>query len=565
MLPIPQRRFLLAAPLVVLPFLCAMFYALGGGRGAARMAAGHLGGLNTELPGAYPDPRKAFLDKMGAYLKADQDSFRKRAFAQQDPYHPYATRKAADSIRGGVDRGRVDRQPALIRPVVPPDPKAAELLTQLNRLKQSLQEPQAVRSPAQRSSLPVYSPPMRALVSESPEKDPQLERLDNILDKVIRIQHPSEARSMSEQMAVASSEAVLPADSASNAIAAVIPSDQTLVTGGTIPLRLSEDIIVHGVRIPAGAWVYGIATINGDRLHVHIRSIRDGRNLYNSDLQVFDLDGLPGVHIPDVLSQDVAKESATESVSGLNILTTDPGFGAEAASAGVQAARSLLTRKARLIKVSVRAGYQVLLKNTNNKLPIRTISVSKQDTGQRFEVRFDDQPPGFVPGGSFLERSRAGGVELRLQGIYLADSLMWFALEWENHSPIAFVPEYYRWVLRDRRTFRRTAQQEMTVEPLCAARLVTVSADSTVMLWAGFRPFAPGKGKELVLEAGEKNGGRVLTLVIRPKQILNAKIIANEKIGSPSETDPGSTSALQRTGVRCDESALEEVDLPDLQ
>ena len=77
-----------------------------------------------------------------------------------------------------------------------------------------------------------------------------------------------------------------------------------------------------------------LASINGDRLLIQIRSVRDGRNLYTTDLQVYDLDGMPGVHIPDVLDQDVAKQSATESVSGLNILTTDPGLGAEAANAG---------------------------------------------------------------------------------------------------------------------------------------------------------------------------------------------------------------------------------------
>ncbi len=558
MLPIPQRRFLLGAPLVALPFLCAMFYGLGGGKGVGRAVAGHVGGLNTELPGAFPDPRKTFLDKMGAYLKADRDSLRKKEYAQQDPYHPFVAAKAPDLKAPDVRA---------------PDPKATELLTQLNRLKQSLQEPQAVRSevepvrePVQRSSLPGYSPPaVRPHVPEGLEKDPQLERLDNILDKVIRIQHPSEARSVSGQTAVATSEAVIPADSASNAIAAVIPSDQTLITGGTIPLRLSEDILVHGVRILAGGWVYGTATINGDRLQVHIRSIRDGRNLYNSDLQVYDLDGLPGVHIPDVLSQDVAKESATESVSGLNILTTDPGLGAEAASAGVQAAKSLLTHKARLIKVSVRAGYEVLLKNSNNNLPIRSMAVSRPAGNQLLVLHINPQPPGFVPGGSFLERSRAGGVGLKLQGIYLKDSLLWFGLEWENHSPIGFAPEYYRWVLRDRRTFRRTAQQEMAVEPSCAGGPVNVLSDSMVTQWAGFRPFVPGKDKELVLEVGEKNGGRVLTLVVHPKQILNAKIIQNEKAETIADPRSEHQCVLYEGGVRGDNSPVQELDLPDFQ
>lgn len=530
-----QRRFLLAAPLVVLPFLCAMFYALGGGRGPAKPADAHRSGLNKELPAAYPDPKKAFMDKMGAYRKADQDSFRKRAFAQQDPY------RARDAVKL-------------------PEMKATELLAQLDRLKQTLQEPQPVR--------PLTRPTPRAerqiAVEDSPAGDPQLDRLDNMLNKVIRIQHPMDHPPGGDANSASLSDAVLPADSASNAIAAVIPSDQTLTAGGTIPLRLSEDVVVHGVCIKSGAWVYGTANITGDRLLIQVRSVRDGRNLYTTDLQVYDLDGMPGVHIPDVLSQDVAKQSAVESASGLNLLTTEPGLGAEAANAGVQAARSLLTRKARLVRVSVRAGYQVLLKNTNNKLPIRSISAAKPDSGQRLVVRFNGRPPGFVPGGSFIERCQRGGVELKLEGIVIADSLLWFALGWENHSPIAFAPEYYRWVLRDRHSFRRTAQQEMPVEPVCAAGPVTVSSDSSLLQWAGFRPFAPSKDKELVLEVGEKNGGRVLSFVIRPKQILHAKKIDHEKIESGAAADPGGAFALHPTGVPNDDGVVEEDELPNL-
>jgi hypothetical protein len=113
-----------------------------------------------------------------------------------------------------------------------------------------------------------------------------------------------------------------------------------------------------------------------------------------------------------------------------------------------------------------------------------------------------------------------------LRGIYLQDSLVWFVLEWESHSAIDFTPQYYRWVIRDRRSFKRTAQQELPVEPVYPAGLTMVERDSALNQWAGFRPFAPGKDKELVLEVGEKNGGRVLTLVIHPKQILNAKMVS---------------------------------------
>jgi hypothetical protein len=522
MLQPTQKRFLLAAPLIGLPFLCGIFYALGGGHGKPKVTSNRLQGLNTELPGAFPDPKKAFLDKVNAYQKADQDSQRKKEYAQQDPYQRYlAAAKAPDSIR------RVfSRKPAYFRPVFPPDPRADELLRQLDRLKATLQQrpsvtpvlPSTATPVFPRTGIPGYSaPPIRQRLADTPERDPQLERLNTMLDKVIRIQHPGESRAMSDPLAGSASEAVIPADSSSNAIAAVIPNDQTLVSGGTIPLRLVEDVLMHGVRIISGSWLYGVATIGGDRLLVHVRSIRDGRNLYPTDLQVYDLDGLPGIHIPDVLSQDVAKESASESVSGLNLVAADPTIGAAAAEAGIQATKSLLARKARLIKVSVRAGYEVLLKNSNSK--VSSVISPTMRVGKRDSLSV----PGFVPGGSFMERSRSEGVELALRGIYLKDTLLWFALEWQNHTAIDYRTGYLRWYIRDKRSFKRTAQQELTVDPSYSTQYASVVRDSTLDQWAGFRPFAPGKDKELVLEAGEKDGGRVLKLVIRPKEIIHAK------------------------------------------
>ncbi|HET6253280.1 MAG TPA: conjugative transposon protein TraM [Puia sp.] len=547
MLQHAKRRFLLAAPLIVLPFICGIFYALGGGHGNPNAKDIRPHGLNRELPLAFPDPRKTFLDKMNAYLKADRDSVRRQEYAQQDPYR------------------RRDTGRQLL--------KADELLLRLNRLKQSLQQPRlqpphVQQQPLQQpppavSLLPRISVPPRQRWVDTPDKDPQLERLNSMLDKVIRIQHPEEGRPTSGQLTTDATETVTLADSSSNAIAAVIPADQTLTSGGTLPIRLSEDIRVHGIRIAAGGWLYGTATITGDRLQVYIRSIRDGRNLYQTDLQVYDLDGLPGIHIPDILSQDAVKQSSSDAINGLNLLNAEASLGAQAASAGIQATKSLLARKARLVRVSVRAGYQVLLRNPNGGLPR---SIKSLPNLRSYDSVLDlKQPPGFVPGGSFLQRRRSEGVELTLQSICLKDSLLWFALQWRNHSAIDFTPQYYRWVLRDRRSFRRTAQQELPLDPVCSPRQTTIAGDSTLQQWAGFRPFTPGKDKQLVLEVGDRNGGRVITLLIHFKQILNAKRITNEKAETGATTSSQAQSLLHVRGVRHDQGAMEEVRLSEFQ
>jgi Conjugative transposon, TraM/Domain of unknown function (DUF4138) len=500
-----NRKFFLIAPLIVMPFLFVIFSSLGGGGGKSTVAnAGPLG-INTELPAANIDPKQALLNKMAFYLRADADSARKKESEQRDPYHPYiVSPKNADSTR--KDSGRVN-------------PRADELLRQLDRLKQSLRQPEPPR-PAPIYTRPWQPPAIRTPVVDTPVADPQIEKLNTMLDKVIRIQHPAENKTGVTNTDKGEAEALLPADSGSNAIAAIIPVDQTLVAGQTIALRLSEDVVVHGVQIAQGQWIYGVVTINSDRMLVHIRSIHYGRNLYSTDLQVYDLDGLPGIHIPGMLSRDVAKESADEGVNGLNVMAYDPSLGAQAATAGVQAAKSMFSRKVRIIRVSVRAGYQVLLRDNKAFAPVRQSKALKDSLNM---VSIACQPPGALPAGSFLQRSRSEGMELDLRGIYLKDDLLWFWLRWQNHSPIDFVPSDIRWFIRDRRSFKRTAEQELTIEPVNAPGPVTIAGDSCLNQWTGLHSFTPGKGKELVLEAGEKNGGRVIQLVISPHALLKAK------------------------------------------
>jgi len=273
--------------------------------------------------------------------------------------------------------------------------------------------------------------------------------------------------------------------------------------------------VIHGAVVPRGQLIYGVVSISNDRMLVHIRSFWDGRNLYNTDLQVYDLDGLPGIHIPGMLSQDVAKQSADESVNGLNLSTYDPSIGAQAANAGIQAAKTFLGRKVRLVRVSVRAGYEVLLRNTR-------ISVARP-VHEPVAMKDSGFVPGFVPGGSFIRRCQSEGMELGVQGIYLQDSLLWIALRWRNHSPIGYQPDYCRWVVRDRRSFKRTAEQELVLEPVYKPALVAIAGDSVVGQWTAFRPFALAKDKELVLEVGERNGGRTLELVIHHQELLKAK------------------------------------------
>lgn len=151
-------------------------------------------------------------------------------------------------------------------------------------------------------------------------------------------------------------------------IPAVVAADQTLVSGGMVKLSLLESVYIAGQQIPAGQWVYGRASLNGERLSIAISSIVYHQQILPVDLTVYDTDGMAGIHIQGAITRDVAKRSAAQSVQSINAIgSLDPSLGAQVASAGVQAAQSLIGKSARLVRVHLNTDYRVLLKDDNNK------------------------------------------------------------------------------------------------------------------------------------------------------------------------------------------------------
>ena len=91
----------------------------------------------------------------------------------------------------------------------------------------------------------------------------------------------------------------------------MIPEDQTLATGATITLRLTQDALVNGITLPLGQPAIRPG-VNQWRpcMQVLVSSLRYKDGIYPVRLQVYDLDGLLCIYIPGAITRDVAKESA---------------------------------------------------------------------------------------------------------------------------------------------------------------------------------------------------------------------------------------------------------------
>jgi hypothetical protein len=273
---------------------------------------------------------------------------------------------------------------------------------------------------------------------------------------------------------------------------------------------------INGIAFPKDQLAYGVVSINNDRMLITVNSIRREQSIYSTALQVFDMDGLPGIHIPGDLGRETAKQSVDQSINSMGLVSLDASPAAQVTNAGVLAAKSLLARKVRLVRVAVRAGYQVLLRSTKSKTQISNHLRVTPDS-----LVIAPAPGIFIP---FLHRTvRHEKMELMLQGVYLRDSLLWLNLRLENHSPIGYKPEYIRWCIRDRKQQRRTAVQELPLKPVYVSPVEVLPGDSSRVLLAAFRPFALPHDKELVLQLAEGNGARELVMEIGGKQLLKAK------------------------------------------
>jgi hypothetical protein len=77
---------------------------------------------------------------------------------------------------------------------------------------------------------------------------------------------------------------------------------------------------------------------------------------------------MEGIYVPGAITRDAAKQASSQSIQDVQLYSMDNSLGVQAATAGVEAVKGLLAKKAKLIKVTVKAGYQILLRDKNQEV-----------------------------------------------------------------------------------------------------------------------------------------------------------------------------------------------------
>lgn len=151
-----------------------------------------------------------------------------------------------------------------------------------------------------------------------------------------------------------------------NSIRACINQTVTLTNGKELQLRLLESIQVGDLLIPANTLITGPCRISGERMNVTVTSIQYAGNIVPVQLQVYGTDGQAGISVPGNDAVTAAKEVASSlaSSSGSSIMISDNAGSQLAADLGkglIQGASQFVSKKMSTVRVTIKAGYQVLL------------------------------------------------------------------------------------------------------------------------------------------------------------------------------------------------------------
>lgn len=352
---INEKKVLMIAPVFLLLVFAGIFHALGGGSGGSANDIAATG-INQTLPDAAFKKTEPG-DKLGIYEMTARDSAKVKSSGL-----------SSDGLGLGSGNGLHAGNPA--------DP-TTELTAKLEALNKELSKPgPAVNSASGAGAVGVSGPAagqpasiksdvdrlefLMKSMQDKREEDPEVAQLNDMLDKIISIQNP-ELASQKLRAEVGSRPALL--DSQFRAVPAIIVERQKVGQGASVKLRLLDTLRIGSMLIPKGHELFALSQLSNHRLLLNVKNIRLGTSIIPVNLSVYSLDGMAGLDAPAAELGMAAGAGFNDAVQGMQFLGMDQSIGVQAAGAGIDAAKSLLTKKVRKVRVPLKAGFKVLLRN----------------------------------------------------------------------------------------------------------------------------------------------------------------------------------------------------------
>jgi len=317
-----QPKYIL--PLLALPFLALFFYVYQSSAKGKQARFSQPPGINATVADVSDDIKKKELsDKLDAY---------RNTYKEADGYtavSPVPVDKAANPAipdnYSGREKKMLDslnqamKQKYAATPGEPAKDKAT--IAALNHFRQK--KPEEDTAPKDKDPMEVFKQQMAYMDSLNKANDPAVkeERKKKAALAKAEAQKASEKVLTVHKLSANAADfnTVKPADNGSF-ITAVIDENLTGYAGSRIRLRLLEDIAAGNTAVKAGTYLY--ALINGfsaQRVTLEIKSILYDNKILPVKLELYDMDGLPGLYVPASAFRDFTKDLGTNTVQGVSL------------------------------------------------------------------------------------------------------------------------------------------------------------------------------------------------------------------------------------------------------
>ena len=325
-----QPKYVL--PLLALPFLCLFFYVFHSGGTKQKTATKQAAGINTSVGDVSPEVKKQDLtNKLDAYrnrFKETDGNNTVTAIPTEKPAdQSIANNKAKlDSINRLMNR-RFHSHPATVSSQ---DQQMAEALNRLQSRQKNVQENNS--PPTAKDPMALFRQQMAYMDSVRKASDPAY----------IAAKQKQEAQAKAEAAKAADKTLVVTKAAANSSdfntvmpekdrdfIKVVIDEGLTGYAGSRIRLRLLDDMQAGPYLIKKDTYLYAlISGFTGQRVTLSVKSIVYQDKILPVKLEVYDLDGLEGLYVPESAFRDFTKDLGTNTVQGVTI--DDSGSGSVA-------------------------------------------------------------------------------------------------------------------------------------------------------------------------------------------------------------------------------------------
>lgn len=128
-----------------------------------------------------------------------------------------------------------------------------------------------------------------------------------------------------------------------------------------------------------------------------------------------------------------------------------------------------------------------------------------------------------LAGLALLKKKKSGGlkkskfqVSLQVNGIFICEDVLYLRIVFENKSKINYDIDQFRFFIRDQKKSKRTASQEIEIQPLYATSAsAVIPYQSQIIKVYALEKFTIPDHKYLTLQMMEKSGGRHLDINIK--------------------------------------------------